>query len=232
MEREIAHPVSRALGKIGDLAPFTGKSRCAKFVIEGEHLVVIGDVQRAIPPGEAGRRIETLPQDEPAFRNTVTIAIAQQHDLVGAFPPGPGLAEQETGNEIAEEVAFAAIDLGRAGQRDQDIAIRQSLQRARMIEPIGKPGDCQSLGSGRQFIVTPADRLGNRDRGNAFFFGFVERRVGAHRLVEGDIGGVAAREEIAGNHSDQHNDEERDAQFLEDTHGAGISEPRAAGNGA
>ena len=62
---------------------YSGQRGCALGVIERQHRVVIGDVERPVVPGDPGRRGEIVAQHMARLGHPVTVSIAQQHELVG-----------------------------------------------------------------------------------------------------------------------------------------------------
>ena len=85
----------------------------------------------------------------------VAIGVAQQDELVGRWPAGSGLAEQDPGDEVGEPAA-GHLAFGRAGQRHQHIAIGQGVDDARMVQPFGKAIYLKPLGRfGRGAVAQP-----------------------------------------------------------------------------
>ena len=116
------------LGEVGDLAPLPGQFGTAERIVECKHFIVVGDVKRIVGPCDARRRIEVITEGIASFGDAIAICIAQQHEFIRAFAARTGFAEKEARNKVAQPIAaLARVELGRPGQSDEDIAVRQRL---------------------------------------------------------------------------------------------------------
>ncbi len=222
MELQIAHPVAAAGGKVHQLARGAGHPVGAERVIKGQHRVVIGDIERAIAPGEAGGRIKALLQQHHALvGDAVRIGIAQQHDLIGRSPRRSRLGEEVSrhpGLDPRYDPGGRGSGLGRAGQAGEDIAIGQGIERARVIEPLRKARDREPLGGLGRLALGPANRLGHRDRGEALLLRLGERRIGADHRLDRQLGGLPAREEKQPGPGKQSQHGKRDCDLAKNAH--------------
>ena len=176
---------------------------------------MIRDVESAIRPGEARRRIEAVDEHLARFCNSVAVTIPKQDHLIRRFATRARTAHQQIGNPRGQ----ASLVLGgSAGQRDQNVAVRQGLQGTRMVQPVGKALHLKAFRGIRHFAFLPADRLGDCNGREAFGIRFIETRIGTHHLVERNVGRVAARDEEENDPEDHDHDEKGDAQLLEDAH--------------
>ena len=108
--------------------------------------------------------------------NAVMIGIAQEDDLVGTLFQGAHVFLHPLHHPFLQ-----AMGLGRLGGRQggQNIAVRQAVEPAGMVQPLGEPGDYEArrrLGRG---AGGPAHHLGYADGWDQALLRIGHRRVGA-----------------------------------------------------
>jgi hypothetical protein len=100
--------------------------------------------------------------------NTVTIRVAEQNYLIGARDTAAGLRLKKLEEKSAD--ASRVVGTPRCVRfRDENIAVRQNVQPARMVETARKCRDAESLGGMWPVITTPTfrgDDIDERDRRN------------------------------------------------------------------
>jgi len=96
------------------------------------------------------------------------------------------------------------------------------MDDARVIKPLGEAHDRQPFGRARHLVCRPADRFGDLHRGDRLGFGFLQGRVGARDLVDGEIGGVASRYEKDRHGDGEDHDKNADQDFGARFHGYAV----------
>ena len=80
--------------------------------------------------------------------DAVAVGVAQQRDAIGARHRGPRALHRLLHEEALDALAVLG-PLGRRGFGDQHVAVRQHVQPARMIEPVGERDDLRCPGRDR-----------------------------------------------------------------------------------
>jgi hypothetical protein len=139
---------------------------------------VVGDVERIVIPGEAGGRGKqvSLKQGFADFGLAVAIGIAQQDQLVGRSAVRSGTLHQCFTDLRGQAPTHAAAR--RIGFGYQDVTIGQDVDYPGMLQSFGDARHFEPLGRLRRFSGDPADRTGDRDRGN-----FLGLRLRNHRIA-------------------------------------------------
>ena len=111
--------------------------------------------------------------------NAIAVGIAQQRDAVGArnacARPFLRLLVDEALDALAIVRLRRRVALG-----DQHVAVRQHIDRARMIEPGGEGVDRHAVGGDRLGAIGPAVDAGDIDRRDPRMF---RRRQGGRRTI-------------------------------------------------
>ena len=110
--------------------------------------------------------------------NAVAVGIAQQRDAVGARNACARPALRQPVDEALD--ADAALLRRRVALGDQHVAVRQHIDRARMVEPGREGCDRHAVGGGRLGAVGPAVDRSDIDRRDPRMF---RRRQGGRRTI-------------------------------------------------
>ena len=216
--------------QVHDLARLTANRGFAQLVIEHDHGIMIGNVEPVIIPGEAGGRGQVLAfrQGKALFGDAISIAITQQDQLVRRFAMRSGALHQPLRNpahETAARIGYRRIRLGH-----DNIAIRQGMDHARVVQTFSKALYFQPLSGDRRFARCPADRLGNRDGRNHFSARFGNHRVLARQLFDGVFRRRAPPDPIGESAEDQQEQGESGEQLTFGRHSHVILGDRLGGN--
>ena len=188
-----------------------------QIIIEPQNGIGVGDIEFAIGPADAARRIEAFTKHKAALGDPVLVGIAQQDQLIRRSDIGSGPGEQQTGNEALD--APAHVTSGRrVGQAGNHVPVGQHVDDARVLETFCETVDLKPFCGARGSAFGPADRLGHRDRGYGLRIGLVEDGVRAGCFEQGQIGDGGPGEPPERNR--QHNEQYQhaDERFLDQRH--------------
>ena len=122
--------------------------------------VGIGNVEIRADQRHAEWGGQVVEEDAARIRLAVALGVAQQGDAI-AFPRFT--SRSHPGFHHAHDDVFRPpdrLDVRRLGFDNQNIAIGQDVDRARMLEALRERLDLQARRGGRRFSLFPADDLG------------------------------------------------------------------------
>ena len=132
--------------------------------------VGIGDIELVADQRHAERRVQAFEEDASGLGDAVAVGVAQQRDAVGARRRRRRRASCTSFVHPAPD-ALAVIRLRRrVGFGHQHVAVRQHIDRARMIEPGRERVDGHAVGGDRLAAVRPADGGRDIDRSGSAIF--------------------------------------------------------------
>ena len=140
----------------------------------------------AIPNGE----LSCSRKRRARLGNAVAVGVAQQRDAVGARDLGAGLAHHEPHGPASEAELLVRLRR-RVALGDQDVAVRQHVQPARMIEPAGELVDREARRRRRGSALGPGVGRSNVHRRNPGGIRRRKRRVRSVALLDRNGGGLA-----------------------------------------
>ena len=129
--------IDGAGGQVGQLDAGRVDLGLAAVIGESQDRIGIRDIEIVADQHHAERRVQPLDEDAPGIGDAVAVGIAKQRDAVGARRAGAGPLLRLFIDETLD--ALAVIRLWRGvGLGDQHIAVRQHVERARMVELFGE----------------------------------------------------------------------------------------------
>ena len=152
--------VDRPGRQIDELASSARDRRIAVLIIEAHDGVGVGNVKTVANQGHAEGRVEALQENRAEVGDTITVAVTQQADAVGAGDAGAGYLLH-----LFHDPALDALAVFRLWRRvrfgNQHVAIRQDVEPAGVIEITGESSDPGAGDRLRRDATRPA--LGRRD---------------------------------------------------------------------
>ncbi len=132
--------IDRSGRKVRELHPLRLDPHLSVDIGIAQDRIGVGDIEILADEADAERRLSALPEHAASRRGGAVGVRAQQGDAIGACRPGAGQRHHQTHHQIlgplddfARSVAFD----------DQNIAIGQNIQGARMFEPSCERAECE-----------------------------------------------------------------------------------------
>ena len=149
--------VDGAAGKRRQHGAGRGDLRIARRVGIANDRIGIGDIEVVADQGHTEGRVEVIEEDALRLRLAVAVSVAQQRYAV-ARPGVP--ARSDPGLNPAHDQILRAVDrIGPGLPRldHQDVAVRENVDRARMLEAGRQRFGFQTVRDGGLFALLPAD---------------------------------------------------------------------------
>ena len=118
--------------KGGDCLTRTGDTRGAGFVVETEDRIGIGDIEIGADERHSEWRVESSDEGRSHIGDAVIVRIAQKHDTVSARDRRTGLLHEKLHEKTLDTLSEFGLRR-RCGFRDEDIAVGQNMEPARVI---------------------------------------------------------------------------------------------------
>ncbi len=150
-------PVDRTGGKVHDLRAGSGDPGLVGLVRETDHGVGVRDVQRLLDERHAEGCVESGQEHGPQLRLAVPVGVPQQRDAVGAGHRPAGLL-LESLEEPASDPLVVLGPRGRVGLGHENVAVREHVQPARVVQASGERRHGRSLRGHRLARRGPAFR--------------------------------------------------------------------------
>ena len=98
--------------------------------------------------------MQPLDEHRARLHDAIAVGIAQERDAIGARWRGAGPLHEQLHRPAPH--AAAAVGAGRRiGLGHQHVAVRQDIDPARMIQPVGEQGDAHALRRDRRSALRP-----------------------------------------------------------------------------
>ncbi|MNE39443.1 hypothetical protein D3C80_1333990 [compost metagenome] len=170
--------VVAAGGQVRDLDRGGVDARLAGLIGDGDHGVGVGDEQALADQSHAEGRHQAGQEDGLGFGHAIAVGVAQQGDAVRAGRARARLAHDAALEPAAYAAPAAGFRFGRGvGLGDQNIAIGQFIEPARVVQTAGEGVDRQTLCSDGRDACGPADGGSDLDRWDALDAGRRQLRV-------------------------------------------------------
>ena len=156
-------PVDRTGGKVHDLRAGSGDPGLVGLVRETDHGVGVRDVQRLPDERHAEGCVEPGQEDGPQLRLAVPVGVPQQRDAVGAGHRPAGLLLEPL-EEPASDPLVVLGPRGRVGLGHENVAVREHVQPARVVQASGERRHGRSLRGHRLARRGPAFRRDDVDQ--------------------------------------------------------------------
>jgi hypothetical protein len=153
--------VDRAARKVGNLCPFVCNGRLAFLIRIAHDGVGVSDVKILTDQSNAKWRVKMVEEDGSHGWFAIVIPTTKQSDTISTLGLGSG-----KGLHPAHDQILGPINRGlrTIGLHYQNVTIRKSINRPRMLQVGGQGADLQSLGNDRLFALSPMRNLGDVHR--------------------------------------------------------------------
>ncbi len=169
-------------GQIDNLPSSIDDLRLACLVRKTHDGVGVGHIQTAADERHAERGVQSFEESRPCFRDAVAVRVAQQRDAVCARNASTGTLHGFLHDPALD--AFAVLGLRwRVGLCDQDIAVGQDIEPARMIEAVRIGRDRESCSRRRRGTHWPTPGRGDVDGRQHGVIRRRQCRMGAHAIL-------------------------------------------------
>ena len=148
--------IDRACGQLDHSLARLVDPRLTFLVRKTQQSIGVGDIKVAAHQRHPERRMQPLDEHGPRLHDAIAVGIAQQRDAIGARCGRAGPLHEEL-HRPAPDAATAGVGAGwRIGLGHQHVAVRQNIDPARMVQPVGERGDGQARRRDRRRALRPA----------------------------------------------------------------------------